>query len=66
MITRSEEKASADATHTATSNVKTVVHRTDGLKTIVKRVHGVSQLFSFFNETYYPEEVHAIINRKLE
>ena len=31
------------------------------LKTIVKRVHGVSQLFSFCNETYYPEDVHAII-----
>ena len=31
------------------------------LKTIVKRVHGVSHLFSFFNETYYPEDVHAII-----
>ena len=30
----------------------TVVHRTDGLKTIAKRVHGVSQLFSFFDETY--------------
>ena len=38
-----------------------MVHRTDGLKTIAKRVHSVSQLFSFCNETYYPEEVHAII-----
>ena len=61
MSTRLEEKASADATHKATSNVYTVVHRTDGLKTIVKCVHGVSQLFSFFNETYYPEDMHAII-----
>ena len=33
-----------------------MVHRTDGLKTIAKRVQGVSQLFSFFDETYYPEE----------
>ena len=70
MSTKLEEKASADATHNAThkathkatSNVYTVVHRTDGLKTIEKRVHGVSQLFSFFNETYYPEDVHAFIN----
>ena len=62
MSTRLEEKASADATHKATSNVYTVVHRTDGLKTIAKRVHSVSQLFSFFNETYFPEDVHAIIN----
>ena len=31
------------------------------LKTIVKRVHGVTHLFSFFNETYYFEDVHAII-----
>ena len=61
MSTRLEEKASADATHKANSNVYTVVHRTDGLKTIAKRVHSVSQLFSFFNETYYPEDVHAII-----
>ena len=51
MIARLEEKASADATHNATSNVFTVVHRTDGLKTIAKRVQGVSQLFSFFDET---------------
>ena len=42
MIARLEEKASADATHKATSSVYTVVHRTDGLKTIAKRVHGVS------------------------
>ena len=42
-----EEEASADATHKATSNVYTVVHRTDGLKTIAKRVHNVSQLLSF-------------------
>ena len=56
MITRLEEKTSADATHNATSNVYTVVHRTDGLKTIAKRVQGVSQLFSFFDETYYPED----------
>ena len=61
MSTRLAEKASADATHKATPNVFTVVHRTDGLKTIAKRVHSVSQLFSFFNETHYPEEVHAII-----
>ena len=61
MSTRLEEKASTDATHKATSNVYTVVHRTDGLKTIAKRVYSVSQLFSFFNETYYPEDVHAII-----
>ena len=32
MIARLEEKASADATHNATSNVYTVVHSTDGLK----------------------------------
>ena len=56
MIARLEEKASADATHNATSNVYTVVHRTDGLKTIAKRVQGVSQLSSFFDETYYPED----------
>ena len=62
MITRLQEKASADATHKATSNCYTVEHRTDGLKTIAKRVHSVSQLFSFCNETYYPEEVHAFIN----
>ena len=31
------------------------------LKTIVKRVHGVSHLFSFFNETNCLEDVHAII-----
>ena len=61
MGTRLEEKAFKDTTHKATSNVYTVVHRTDWLKTIVKRVHGVSQLFSFFNETYYPEDMHAII-----
>ena len=59
MIAKLEEKASADATHKATSNVCTaqvfltnmaaryaVYHRTDGLKTIVKRVQGVSQLFA--------------------
>ena len=56
MIARLEEKASADATHNATSNVYTAVHRTDGSKTIAKRVQGVSQLFSFLDETYYPEE----------
>ena len=56
MIARLEEKASADATHNATSNIYTVVHRTDGLKTIAKRVQGVSQLFSVFDETYYPED----------
>ena len=56
MIARLEEKASADATHNATSNVYTVVHRMDGLKTIAKRVQGVSQLFSLFDETYYPED----------
>ena len=33
-----------------------MVHRTDGLKTIAKRAQGVSQLFLFFDETYYPEE----------
>ena len=33
-----------------------MVHRTDVLKTIAKRVQGVSQLFSFFDETYYPED----------
>ena len=38
VITRLEEKASADTTHNATSNVYTVVHRTDGLETIAKRV----------------------------
>ena len=46
MIARLEEKASADATHKATSSVYTVVHRTDGLKTIAKRFHSVFQLFS--------------------
>ena len=59
VIARLEEKASADATHKATSNVCTaqvfltsmatryaVHHRTDGLKTIVKRVQDVSQLFA--------------------
>ena len=46
MIARLEEKAYADATHKATSNVYTVVHRTDGLKTIAKRVQDVSQLFA--------------------
>ena len=55
MIARLEEKASADANHKATSNVCTAqvfltnmaaYHRTDGLKTIVKRVQGVSQLFA--------------------
>ena len=56
MITRLEEKASADDTQNATSNVYTVVYRADGLKTIAKRVLGVSQLFSFFDETYYPED----------
>ena len=61
MIARLEEKASADAAHKATSNVYTVVHRTDGLKTIAKRAQGVSHLFSFFDETCYPDDVHAII-----
>ena len=61
MITRLDEKASADATYNDTSNVYTVVHRTGGLKTIAKRVHGVSQLFSSFDETHYLEDVHAII-----
>ena len=56
IIARLAEKASADATHNDTSIVYTVVHRTDGLKTIAKRVQGVSQLFSFFDETYYPED----------
>ena len=42
MIARLEEEAAAKATHKATSNVSTVVHRTDGLKTIAKRVHGVA------------------------
>ena len=63
MITRLEEKASADDTQNATSNVYTVVHRTDGLKTIAKRVQGVSQLFSFFDETYYPEESETEMTR---
>ena len=36
-----------------------VYHRTDGLKTIAKRVHGVFQLFASFDETHYPEDVHA-------
>ena len=36
-------------------------HRTDGLKTIAKRVHGVSQLFASFDETQYPEDVHTVI-----
>ena len=62
MSTKLEEEASADATHKATSIVYTVVHRTDGLKTIAKRVHGVSQLFSFCNESYYTEDLHAFIN----
>ena len=59
MIARVEEKASADANHKAISNVCTakvfltnmavryaVYHRTDGLKTITKRVQGFSQWFS--------------------
>ena len=59
VIAKLEEKASADATHKTSSNVCTaqvfltnmaaryaVYHRTDGLKTIVKRVQGVSQLFA--------------------
>ena len=59
MIARLEEKAFADATHKATSNFCTtqvfltnmaarcaVYHRTDGLKTIVKRVQDVSPLFA--------------------
>ena len=59
MIARLEEKASADATHKATSTVCTaqvfvtnmaaryaVYHKTDGLNTIAKRVQGVSQLFA--------------------
>ena len=58
MIARLEEKASADATHKATSNVCTaqvfltnmtaryvVYHRTDGLNTIAKRVQGVPNCF---------------------
>ena len=62
MSTKLAEEASSDATHKAPSNVYTVVHRTDGLKTIAKRVDSVSQLFSFCNETYYTEDVHAFIN----